>query len=70
MAAANVWLRQTYIGEHNAQFAVEPLETGSAFVEDAAGAWREILCLIEERVVGNENTVAWNGRRCSCLRAV
>ena len=61
--AANAWLRETYIGEHNAQFAIEPLETGSAFVDDAAGAWREILCLIEDRVVGNDNTVAWNGKR-------
>lgn len=61
--AANAWLRETYIGEHNGQFAIEPLETGSAFVDDAAGAWREILCLIEDRVVGNDNTVAWNGGR-------
>ena len=63
LEAANAWLRQTYIGEHNAQFAIEPLETGSAFVDDAAGAWREILCVVEERAVGNDNTVAWNGRR-------
>jgi hypothetical protein len=25
--------------------------------------WRDILCVIEERVVGNDNMVAWGGRR-------
>jgi hypothetical protein len=39
------------------------LEEGTAFVADAAGVWRETLCVIEERVVGNDNTVAWAGRR-------
>ena len=40
-----------------------PEEEGTAFVADRAGAWREILCVQEERVVGNDNTVAWGGRR-------
>jgi hypothetical protein len=48
---------------HNAAFAIAPEQEGTAFVADAAGAWREILCLEEERVVGNDNTVAWGGRR-------
>jgi transposase len=63
VAAANAWLRETYMASHNAQFAIEPLAEGSAFVADAAGAWREILCIEEERVVANDNTLAWNGRR-------
>src|SRR5208283_2393327 len=25
--------------------------------------WREILCVVEERTVSNDNTVAWNGNR-------
>jgi hypothetical protein len=25
--------------------------------------WREILCVVEERTVAGDNTVAWNGRR-------
>jgi transposase len=61
--AANVWLRETYMAAHNAAFAIAPEEEGSAFVADAAGAWHEILCLEEERVVGNDNTLAWGGRR-------
>jgi transposase len=61
--AANAWLRDTYMAQHNAQFAITALEEGSAFVPDKAEAWREILCLIEERVVAKDNTVAWGGKR-------
>ncbi|HXZ14580.1 MAG TPA: hypothetical protein VEH77_01145 [Roseiarcus sp.] len=25
--------------------------------------WREILCVVEERTVASDNTVAWNGKR-------
>ncbi len=38
-------------------------QEGSAFVADRAEAWREILCTIDERTVGNDNMIAWNGRR-------
>ena len=35
-------------------------------LDDAAdlrdGAYREILCVQEQRVVANDNTVSWNGR--------
>jgi transposase len=55
--AANRWLREIYIAEHNERFAIEAEQEGSAFVADAAGAWREILCIQEERTVGNDNTV-------------
>lgn len=61
--AANAWLAQTYIAEHNRRFAVEPGQEHSAFVRDATGAWREILCIEEERTVGNDNTVAWHRLR-------
>jgi transposase len=58
--AANLWLAQTYIGEYNAAFAVQPEQEGSGFVDDHAGLWREILCVQEERTVGADNTVKWN----------
>jgi transposase len=61
--AANAWLKAHYMAEHNRQFAIAPEEEGTAFVPDREGAWRDILCVIEDRVVGNDNTVAWNGRR-------
>jgi hypothetical protein len=59
--AANVWLRDSYIAEHNARFAIDAEQEGSAFVADAAGAWREILCIQEDRTVGQDNTVKWEG---------
>src|SRR2546423_352381 len=58
--AANRWLAETYIPQHNAAFAVEPEQVGSAFVHDRTGAWRDILCVQGERTVGNDNTVKWN----------
>ena len=59
--AANAWLRDTFIAAYNTQFAVKAEQDGSAFVADTAGAWREILCVQEERTVGNDNTVKWEG---------
>lgn len=61
--AANAWLKDRYKAEHNGQFAIAPEEEGTAFVPDRAGAWRDILCVVEERVVGNDNTVAWHRLR-------
>ena len=61
--AANAWLKARYIAEHNARFAIEPEQEGSAFVPDEKEMWREILCGVEERTVSNDNTVAWNGKR-------
>ncbi len=63
IAVANAWLRETFMADHNAQFAIAALEEGSAFVADAAEAWREVLCITEERIVAKDNTVAWNGKR-------
>ena len=34
-------------------------QEGSAFVADPSGAWRDILCIQEDRKVGNDNTVKW-----------
>ena len=61
MEAANRWLAETYWPAHNAAFAVTPAEAGSAFVADRTGRVREILCIQEERRVGNDNTVKWRG---------
>jgi hypothetical protein len=60
--AANAWLRDTFVAEHNRAFMIAPLEEGSAFVADPLGAWREVLCIEEERVVRNDNTVPWGGK--------
>ena len=58
MAEANRFLRQHYLPQHNARFAIAPGGAGSAFVP-FAGALADILCVHEERVVGNDNTVRY-----------
>ncbi|HLI77834.1 MAG TPA: ISNCY family transposase [Acidobacteriaceae bacterium] len=60
LEAANRWMREVYIPEHNARFAVPAEQEGSAFVADPSGAWRDILCIQEDRRVGNDNTVRWH----------
>jgi transposase len=61
MAGANRWIAEHYLAEYNAAFAVAAAETGGAFVSDRTGRTAEILCLQEERRVGNDNTVKWRG---------
>lgn len=61
MAAADRFIAECYLPEHNAAFAIAPAEAGSAFVADHAGAAREVLSIQEERRVGNDNTVKWRG---------
>jgi transposase len=65
VAAANRWLAETYIADYNASFAVAAEQPCSAFIEDRAGAWRDILCVQEERSVAKDNTVKW---RSLCLQ--
>jgi transposase len=57
--AANRFIAEVYLPEHNARFAVPPEQPDSAFVPDRTAAYREILCVHEERVVGNDNTVRY-----------
>ena len=61
IVAANRYLAETYLPEHNARFAVAAAEEGSAFVPFAAGL-QDILCIKHERVVGRDNCVRYNGR--------
>src|SRR3546814_12991431 len=55
------WSSDVCSSDLNARFAVAPEQPASAFVADRAGAWREILCIQDERRVGNDNTVKWHG---------
>lgn len=59
--AANAWLSEVYVPAYNKAFAVAAEQEGSGFVADPAGLWREILCVQDERFVGNDNTVKWHG---------
>jgi transposase len=60
--AANRYIREVYLGEHNARFAVPAEEPASAFVQVPEALWRDMLCIQEERRVGNDNCVRWHGR--------
>lgn len=62
VAAANRFLAEAFIADYNARFAVVPEQPGSAFVPVAPAQWRDVLCVQEERTVGNDNTVRFNGR--------
>ena len=63
IAAANRYIRDTYLPAHNARFARPPALAESAFVAVDAAQLREILCVQEERVVARDNTVAYERRR-------
>jgi transposase InsO family protein len=60
MEAANMFLRDVYIPAHNARFAVKPEQDGNAFVAITGINLAEILCVQEERLVGNDNCVSFN----------
>lgn len=59
--AANRWLSEVYIPDHNARFAVAAAEEGSAFIP-FVGDLENVLCVQVERVVSNDNTVRYGGR--------
>lgn len=58
--AANRFLREVYIPAHNARFAVQAEQEGTAFVAIPGVDLNEILCIQEERQVGNDNTVTFH----------
>jgi transposase InsO family protein len=58
--AANRWLAEVYLAEHNARFAVAAAEEGTAFLP-YVGELDNILCVEEERVAGRDNTVRYAG---------
>jgi transposase len=60
MAAANRFLAEVYLPQHNRRFASPAAEPGSAFVRYRGGDLADILCVQEDRVVGNDNTVRYN----------
>ena len=63
MAAANTFLREVYLPAHNQRFAVKAEQEGSAFVAIPGVDLNEILCIQEDRQVGNDNTVTFHRRR-------
>lgn len=62
MAQANAYLEEVYRVQHNKEFARAAADPGSAFVPYVAQAQlADVLCEQHERVVGNDNTVRFEG---------
>jgi hypothetical protein len=57
--AANAVLRQVYLPDYNARFAIKPAGEGSAFTPIPGVDLDEILCVEEERQVGQDNCVSY-----------
>lgn len=62
MAAANQFLRDRFVPAYNQRFAVPAAESGTAFVPWIGSNLPDLLCVQEERVVANDNTVRYQGR--------
>ena len=59
--AANRFIAEVYLPDHNGRFAEPPEHSDSAFVAATLAQCRNILCRQEERVVANDNTVSYHG---------
>jgi transposase len=58
---ANAWLVSSFVPAFNARFAIKPEEEGTAFLA-FVGDLENILCVQQERAVGNDNCVRYEGR--------
>jgi transposase len=61
--AANRFIGDVYLPAHNARFVVKAEQEGSAFVAIPGIDLNEILCIQEDRQVGNDNTVTFHRLR-------
>jgi hypothetical protein len=62
IAAANRYLREHFVPDYNARFAVPAAEPGSAFVPYVGRPIEDVLCIQEGRVVGADNCVSYHRR--------
>ena len=75
MAEANTWLRDTYISAHNARFAIEAEQEGSAFVAVPGWIWRR--CCAFRKSAASATTIAYRSLiasyrywRVDCVRTL
>jgi hypothetical protein len=61
IGAANQWIREVYLPRHNARFAKPAALPEKAFVLADPDLLRETLCIEQDRVVGRDNTVTYEG---------
>ena len=59
--AANRYLKEAFVPDYNARFAVPAAEDGTAFLPYAGRSLEDILCVQDSRQVGRDNCVIWNG---------
>jgi transposase len=59
VAAANRYLKERFIPDHNARFTVPAAEPGSAFVAYVGRPLADVLCIQEDRQVGHDNCLLW-----------
>jgi len=62
VATANRYLKDRFVPDYNARFAVPAAEPGSAFVRYVGRPIEDVLCVQEDRVVGADNCVSWHRR--------
>lgn len=60
--AANRYLRDVYVPQHNASFRRAPRDPASAFVPVGAVDLEAILCQQDERIIAPDNTILVEGR--------
>ena len=58
--AADAYLRDVFIPDYNARFGVAAEQAGTAFTPIPGVDLDEVLCVHEERQVGNDNCVSFN----------
>lgn len=62
VVAANRYLKDRFVPDFNARFAVPAAELGSAFIPYVGRPLADVLCVQEDRVVGADNCVSYNRR--------
>ena len=62
LGGANRYLKERFVPDYNARFAVPAAEPGSAFVPYVGRPIEDVLCVQEDRIVGADNCVSWNRR--------
>ena len=62
IAGATRYLKERFIADYNARFAVPAAEPGSAFTPYVGRPIEDVLCVQEDRVVGADNCVSYNRR--------
>ena len=64
LPAANRYLKQRFVPDYNARFAVPAEQPGSAFIPYVGASLQDVLCIQENRRVGADNCVSGSAAVC------